>query len=245
MAVLGWLMVVTPWTVRNYHHFSELMYVRGGFMLELWLGVCPEADAHGAAVYANRFPLNNALEQQRVASVGEQAYIKECARQAKAAIAADPWRFLRLVSVRAVDYWAGTIFSHARPGGGGWPREPLRAAIMLFVLGEMIAVAICLLVYVRVAGLRASTGGGELDGGEERACKRQLYSDLRWLLAIIASFSVVYCLTHVQIRFRAPTEPLVAIVLGASASKAWEAIARRRLGKVREQLESVNHRDTP
>lgn len=189
--VLGWLVVITPWTVRNYVHFGELMYIRSGFALELWLGVCPEADAHGAAVYRNQFPLLNEEIQGKVVSVGERAFIEECGERTRAAIAADPWRFMRLIAVRAVDYWAGTVFSHAPPSGGGWPRSPARAAVTLFLLGEGLVIVMCLLLH------------------------RKIKRDLAWLLAIVLSFSLVYCLTHVQVRFRAPVEPIMAVIVAA------------------------------
>ena len=54
--------------------------------------------------------------------------------------------------------------------------------------------------------------------------------DVRWLLAIILSFSIVYCLTHTQIRFRAPSEPIMAIVLAVLLTNtigAWRARRRR------------------
>lgn len=115
--VLGWLVVIMPWTVRNYVHFDELTYVRSGLMLELWLGVCPEADADGAAVYRNQFPLLNDEIQRKVASIGERAFVKECG-QRRAAIAADPWRMVRLIAVRVVDYYLGTVYTHAHPRRG-------------------------------------------------------------------------------------------------------------------------------
>ena len=43
---------------------------------------------------------------------------------------------------------------------------------------------------------------------------------------MVLSFSVVYCLTHVLVRFRAPTEPIMAIVVAvllADVYVAWRA----------------------
>lgn len=185
----GWLVAITPWTVRNYVHTGELIYIRSGFKFELWLGVCPEADTNGAAVYTSRFPLLNADEQERIASIGEQAYIKECGARAVAAISASPARYAKLVAIRAVDYFAGTAYSHARPGEGGWPRRTLRGVIAIFLLIEGLAVVICL------------------------AICRTVSRDLRWLFGIFFSFSIVYCLTQVQVRFRSPMEPVLAVLI--------------------------------
>ncbi len=50
------------------------------------------------------------------------------------------------------------------------------------------------------------------------ALRRPSGSDVWWLLAIVVSFSAVYCLTHIAVRFRAPTELLVAVVIAVLAS---------------------------
>lgn len=202
MILCGWGIAITPWTVRNYVHFGELMYIRCGFAMEVWIGVCPEADAHGAAVYRKQFPLLNPDVQRTLASIGEQAYIRECGERARAAIAADPWRLVRLTGIRVVDYWAGTIYSHARPGGGGWPGSTARAAVLVFLSAEVLLIVVCLVIL------------------------RRLDRDLAWLLAIVLTFSFVYCLTHVQVRYRVPTEPIMAClvaVLVTRVCRVWTA----------------------
>jgi len=119
--------------------------------------------------------------------------LKECGERAKAAIRADPWRLARLVAIRAVDYWAGTVFTHAPAGGSGWPRSAPRAAATLFMSGEVLLIVLCLLT------------------------RRRTGTDLRFLLAIVVSFSIIYCLTHVEAKYRVPTEPSIAIIAAALA----------------------------
>lgn len=188
LALFGWLIAITPWTVRNYIHFHKLIYVRSGLMLELWLGVCPEADMHGAAVYKERFPLLNQEVQDHVVATGEGAYLAECREKALDAIESDPWRFVRLMGLRVVDYWGGTVYTHARPGEGGWPRSWSRAVVAGFLSLEVALVL----------------------GGLVTRLKRS--ADFWWLLAVVLLFSLVYVITHVQIRFRAPVEPIMAIL---------------------------------
>ena len=133
LATCGWAVAITPWTVRNYVQLDELLYVRSGIMLELWLGVCPETEEHGSAVYAEQFPLLNEGAQAHVSAVGEAAYLDECRTKALQAISGDPWRFARLSGIRAVDYWLGTVFTHTAPGEGGWPKGRMRAGIAIFL----------------------------------------------------------------------------------------------------------------
>lgn len=193
LVVSGWLVAITPWTVRNYRQSGELMYIRGGLGLEFWLGVCPEADTDGGAVYSQQFPLLNDEVQAHVAAIGERAYIAECRDRAWASIQADPIRYARLVGVRAVDYWLGTVYSHVSPGTSGWPRSASRAAGAAFASLELLLCFAALLV------------------------RRRLAVPARWLLGVVFIFSLVYIATHVQVRFRSPVEPLLALLL----AMAW------------------------
>jgi hypothetical protein len=43
---------------------------------------------------------------------------------------------------------------------------------------------------------------------------RPLPRPVPWLVAILIAFSLVYCVTHVQVRFRAPLEPVFAVLIG-------------------------------
>lgn len=71
---------------------------------------------------------------------------------------------------------------------------------MYFLIAEGIIVVLALLIH-RVPG-----------------------RDVPWLLAIMICFSAVYCLTHVKVRFRAPTEPLMAILVGVLALRAFARV---------------------
>ncbi len=189
LVIVGWVVAIAPWTIRNYAHFGELVYVRGGFAIQLWLGVCPEADPGGADAFKAQFPLNNPDVQRHVAEIGERRFIRECADRAKEAIQQDPWRFVRLCATRAVDFWAGTTFSHPDPGPGRGCAALQRNVIAGFLLTEMGIVVLCLLL------------------------RRHVRSDVWWLLAMALAFSLIYCVTHVQLRFRAPMEPVMAVIV--------------------------------
>ncbi len=195
LTVVGWAIAVAPWTVRNYVHFGELIYIRGGFMEELWLGVCPEADTNLGTAFTSQFPLLNEDAQRHVAAVGERAYIEECGRRATEAIAADPWRWCRLVMRRTADYWLGTLFSLA--SADGLPKNLQRLLLTMFMFGEVFVIVVSL------------------------AVRGPVRAEMRWLLATVLSFSIVFCLTHVQVRFRAPIEPIMAVLVAVLASGAY------------------------
>ena len=53
---------------------------------------------------------------------------------------------------------------------------------------------------------------------------RNIGTDLRWLLAIVVSVSIVYCLTHIRLYFRTPTEPILGVivaVLTVEVLRSW------------------------
>lgn len=204
LAVLGWLIAITPWTMRNYHHFDRMIYIRSALMQELWLGVCPEAENDGSAVFTNQFALKNSDVRNTIITIGEQAYIDECGDKAIESIKTEPLRFFKLIGIRTIDYWLGTVYSHTIKGAGGWPRSLSRMAVTVFLITELMILVACLLM------------------------RRISRPDLKWLISMVILFSVVYCITHVQIRFRAPAEPIMAVILGILISDVWQRIARQR-----------------
>lgn len=189
-SLLGWMVALTPWTIRNYVQFDRLQYVRTGLMLEVWLGVTPEADKAGGSVYRNHFPLNNPDVARHVTEVGEQEYLKECGQWARKAIAENPLRFAKLVLMRTADYWFGTALTHASPQHKVMPATRQRQLIMLVFSAEVLLIILAVLL-----GSLSSPAG-------------------KWLLLMIVVFSLVYSITHVQVRFRVPIEPMMAVLVG-------------------------------
>ena len=190
LTIAGWAIATTPWTLRNHAHFGEWMYVRGGLGLDLWLGSCPEAGVGGAAVFPTRYPMLNEEVQRHLVAVGERAFVTESMAAAVAAIQEDPWRWLRLIGLRVSDYWLGTTYTHSAPGGGAWPTGAARRAAAWFLCAETILL---------LAGI---------------ALRWRRPGAWCWLVAVLVFFSVVYCVTHVQVRYRMPAEPVLAIAIG-------------------------------
>lgn len=204
LTIAGWMAAITPWTIRNYVHFKELSYVRGGFNHDLWMGVCPEAETDPAEVYRVWWPMDNRNEQQRIIEMGEHAYLKMYGQKARHAIAEAPARWLRLSAIRAIDFWTGTVFSHKEPEIGGWPSSRIRATVAAFLMIETAVMSFALLL------------------------ARRSLTRSWWLAAIILVYPLVYYATHIQIRYRAPMEVAVAILLGASLAALLEHSNRDR-----------------
>lgn len=188
-SVIGFIIALTPWTVRNYEQLDRLIYVRDGLMLELWLGACPEADTQPQNVYYARYPLKNETLQRRVIEIGELAFIDESGLAAKQIISEDPTRFMKLVMLRFSDYWAGTFFTRASPDHHGLPSDPVRWFGMIFQQIEFLALIIFVMYY------------------------RRWDLDIMVLITTLFLYSLVYCITHVQVRYRVPMEPVLALLI--------------------------------
>jgi hypothetical protein len=92
--------------------------------------------------------------------------------------------------MRVVDYWTGASLTHAEHDGSVIPRSPGRRGVMIFLTMEVLVLLIAFFMPSRRS-----------DG-------------LMWILTIVLLFSIVYCVTHVQVRYRTPSEPLIAALLG-------------------------------
>jgi hypothetical protein len=99
LACAGALIIITPWTVRNYMALGHFVPLRDNFGLELWVGNRP--GMHGTADFAAPFPDHDSSEYARM---GERAFMDEKLREAKAFIKADPFAFLWRTTQRVAEF---------------------------------------------------------------------------------------------------------------------------------------------
>ncbi|MCG8405405.1 MAG: hypothetical protein MI923_09425 [Phycisphaerales bacterium] len=198
-SVVGFGIIVSPWIIRNYTTFDRFIYIRNGLGLQLWLGVCPEASDGGDSVWRHHYPMQN----ETLASSGEftpgafeMEYLDKCLNNAVTSIKSDPARWTRLSLRRASDYWLGTTMTHS---GGAIPSRRSRRLVMLFIMGEVLLM-IMLALFLRRVPRHAG-----------------------WLILICVLFSMVYCLTITKLRFRAPMEPFVAIIVALYLRQLWRS----------------------
>jgi len=95
------LLVLMPWTIRNYVEFHKIVPVRDNFGLELWIG------NHDAVTYLfefnGGFPLLDPAEYNRL---GEIAFMEFKRDVALDFIRKNPFKFLRLSAQRFFYYWS-------------------------------------------------------------------------------------------------------------------------------------------
>jgi hypothetical protein len=104
LASAVFLACITPWLVRNYRSFGQLIFIRSNFGAEIRLGNGPGADGTWMQFL---HPTQNVYEMRRYRQLGEIAYVAERKREAMAFIREDYGRFFWLSVKRFIYYWGG------------------------------------------------------------------------------------------------------------------------------------------
>jgi hypothetical protein len=106
-ALLGFLLVVTPWLIRNYQVTGEIMYVRGMSGPELFKGNHAGAGGGHGQVFVDYFLYSSPQERLRYSEMGESAYDRAMSAAAMREIQQDPVRYLQLTARRVLMWWTG------------------------------------------------------------------------------------------------------------------------------------------
>lgn len=100
VSVSVFVLMLVPWTMRNYAVFGRFMPLRDNFGLELWIGNRVGIDE--AHQYPSAFPLIDPTEYDRL---GELQFMETKRQQALEFISQHPAEFLRLSACRFVRFW--------------------------------------------------------------------------------------------------------------------------------------------
>jgi 4-amino-4-deoxy-L-arabinose transferase-like glycosyltransferase len=109
-ALIAWSAVIAPWAIRNYRVLGEAVLFRSNFGIELYNANNPDAQVtfHGyvtSHAHAALHPSGNAAAADRLRTIGEPAYGRECTRRAADWIKANPAKFARLTLQRVAEFW--------------------------------------------------------------------------------------------------------------------------------------------
>lgn len=183
---LAFLVVVTPWFVRNFETFHRFIPFRDGFGLELYVG-----NSGYTVHWANGKirPSNSAAELAEYTQSGELAYMAHKQQQAKAYISAHKGWYAGMILRRALYLWTG-FWSFRRQYLSEEPLDPPN--ILLNVV----------LLTLAIAGVR-------------RLLRENSALVIPYLIAVFF-FPLVYCLTHPEVYYMRPLDPLL-VVLAAGA----------------------------
>jgi 4-amino-4-deoxy-L-arabinose transferase-like glycosyltransferase len=104
LASLVFFLTITPWLVRNYKTFGQLIFIRDNFGAELRLG---NGEGANGTLMLYLDPMHDPSAMRQFEDMGEISYIAMRKQQAFAYIKADYGRFAGLCLKRFVYFWAG------------------------------------------------------------------------------------------------------------------------------------------
>lgn len=119
VSILGFGLMLMPWTIRNYVVFDKLMYVRRGAELEMWIGNLPGSNGWQDLTY---HPSVYPPEHRKMVAMGEEKYFALSKQRFDENRQKEPGGYLRRCINRVFFLVIGPpneIGSHVRLGGIG------------------------------------------------------------------------------------------------------------------------------
>jgi hypothetical protein len=191
-----------PWTIRNYTAFHRFIPLRSNLPFELWLGNNDIFDEHALK---GRKLITRAEETRRYAQLGETTYMREKWRLAISFMSSHPGLELRLVGRKFDAFWTGMES----------PLKTFRETDSILIRGILL----CSLLTAVVALLGIVT-----------LLRRP--SAMTFPLAVFpVVYPCLYYLTHADLRYRHPIDPVLCLLTAIAAASVWElARAKGRTG---------------
>jgi hypothetical protein len=186
VASLVFLAVVAPWVWRCSQVYGRFVALRSNFGLEILVGNSEDtSNPFNWSVLPAAGTLNNDVELEKAIRVGEPAYLAEKDRVAKELVRRQPLRYMVLTVRRIVYTWTTFWNFSPRP----WTDDSAVPNVIMYTLMSILA----------WIGLARAIRDGR-DGAIALAIP-------------MICFPLVYYLTHPEIRFREPIDPVIVILL--------------------------------
>lgn len=182
LTVLAFLIVITPWTIRNQRAVHVLSPLRDGFWLEFYAGNLGD-PLNSNSPFAH--PASNPAELALYSRLGEKTYLQQKHDLALEEVRQHKARFAVACARRAVRFWTGywslsPVYLQREPFD--IPNIPFCSTLTLLALAGL------------VSGWRQNRAG------------------LLPFLCLVALFPLPYYLTHASMDYRAPIEPELVIL---------------------------------
>jgi len=191
------ILCCVPWTVRNYVVFHKLVPLRSNFPLELYIG-----NNNNYATHQFVWPPKITKEREllRYFHLGEVAFMEEEQRKAMEFIRAHPGIAMELIGEKFVSFWTGVA-------------EPVQ------VLKTTDSLLIRTLI---VCNTLAAVGA--LAGIVVLFMNRDPYAFPAAVFPLV--FPWLYYVTHPNLRYRHPIDPVLLLLAAVAAASVWRLVAR-------------------
>lgn len=191
LVVILFISCLAPWTVRNYTEFGKLIPIKDNFGLEFWLGNNPSVKRDWSP---DKHPVGDPQQMQQLIRLGETDYMRAKQHDAIEFIESHPAVFLKSSFDRLVDTWTGL-------NDVPWDRWVHALHAGTAYIWSTTAFSMLALIGLFLA---ARSGG--------------FASAPVWSAPII--FPVTYYITHSQLRYRHPIDPVITVLAVYAVARA-------------------------
>lgn len=198
LAVAAFVLVLSPWWIRNYSVFHRFIPFRSNLGLELWLG---NNSRNPDILSAWLHPDQDADEMNEMVRLGELAYMDTKNHEARDWIRSHPGQFLRNSLDRMEDTWIAFD-------------EPFWQILLLPPYLILINALSVLFPVLTFTGALLAT--------------RRHNPYAAPLALVLLVFPLVYYVTHSSMRYRQPIEPYMTILSAYTLVSLASALRPRR-----------------
>jgi 4-amino-4-deoxy-L-arabinose transferase-like glycosyltransferase len=205
LASVAFILVCTPWTIRNDNVMHAHFFIRDGFWLEFYAGNNGDTSESNSS---KAHPGSNPLEMKKYQAMGEVAYMAEKHTLSTDFIEHHPGFFAVATVRRIVRFWTGY-----------WSFNSSYLKLEPF---DVPNVPFCLFLVVFMSR------------GMIRWWREDKDAVLPYLLALII-FPIPYYLTHSSMDYRQPIEPIIIVLVSIGLfGTGTQRLARKRAAEAVE-----------
>jgi Dolichyl-phosphate-mannose-protein mannosyltransferase len=199
-----------PWTIRNYVAFHRFIPVRSNLPFELWLGNNDIFDEHARG---GRKSITRTEEARRYAQLGETGYMAEKWELATSFMRTHPELELQLAGRKSVSFWMGTEapVKNFRETDS-WLIRGILLSSFLTAVGALGGVVVLWRgkkkITQRSRERRISAESSQDEAGRKLMARVAVFP----LAVFPVVFPCLYYLTHADLRYRHPIDPVVLLL---------------------------------
>jgi hypothetical protein len=223
------ILCCVPWTIRNYAEFHRLIPLRSNLPFELWLGNNDIFDPHARN---GRMSITRTEEARTYTQMGETAYMQEKWALATTFMESHLGLEMQLTGKKFAEFWMGTespIKSFRETDS--WLIRGILLADFLTGIGALLGIVALWAGQKQITqrrGVHGDSADAEKNGAEETA-----RSPVFPLALFPVVFPCLYYVTHADLRYRHPIDPIVLLLTAIAVAKACSKVKTR--APVREQ----------
>jgi len=191
------ILCCVPWTVRNYVVFHKFVPLRSNFPLELYIG---NNNNYATRQFVWPPKITKERELLRYFRMGETAFMEEEHRKAMEFIRSHPGIAIELIGEKFVSFWTGVA-------------EP----VQVFKTTDSLLIR-TLIGCNTLAALLALLGIAVL------IARRSPYAIPTAAYPLV--FPWLYYVTHPNLRYRHPIDPVILLLAAVAISAAWQPLRR-------------------